>query len=98
MRGFFAAALGLIVLQTVLSKAAAADRVAGGLTGIAGLVDSAVNPTVPLIWDRQPNAKKSHQSLGSKIGSSVGGGIGGFFGDLAGKVVGAIPGVPGALG
>lgn len=51
MRGFFAAVLGLTLLQAVLSSNESAGRV-GGIFGTAStLFEAALNPAVPAIPD-----------------------------------------------
>jgi hypothetical protein len=55
LRGAVTAWLGLIVLQAVVSTGGS-GRVAGAFTGIAGLVNRALDPNVPAIPDRRAGA------------------------------------------
>jgi hypothetical protein len=49
LRGAFTAVLGLVALETVLSSPQAADRSSGLLTGVAGIIDHALNPAIAAI-------------------------------------------------
>lgn len=54
-RGVFSGALALIALEAVLRTDQSASRVGGMLTGVAGLVNRALSPDVPLIPDLREN-------------------------------------------
>lgn len=58
-RGLFGAWLALAALQAIGSSSAATGRVGGALSGVAGLVRRALDPTVPAIPDLRPGRDRN---------------------------------------
>lgn len=58
-RGLLGAWLALAALQAIGSSPAATGRVGGALSGVAGLVRRALDPTVPAIPDLRPGRDRN---------------------------------------
>lgn len=65
MRWALATALGLSLLEVVLSSSAATGRVGSALNGVANATSYLLSPSKPLVPDRRTAANSSAQSSSS---------------------------------
>lgn len=96
-RGFLVGAVGLAVLDNVLTHQGAADNVGGLIGASAGLVRAFVSPDVPALRDRSgcldsatgaPAAHGGRRPGGGGVGAVIGGAIKQGFGTVLGQVGG----------